>query len=273
MSLKNVLLPIASPERINSLLPGVARLAKTLHADLTLMRVVDPFREGGPKPVLQEMGLLKAQQFGIERCHIHIRTHSDLVASVADYAREQGIDAIVLPSQSSGVRSLFSRTWSLTKKLLDQSPCPVWLMNGSRDGDTPACDVSRILCAVSGRDLHVLKTAAEVSREMNAKLFVLHVIPEIHEGTLGYGFDDHVALSVENGLELLARLQADAGTDAQPIVHIGSVNSTVKSVAQALNIDLVVMGRQLSKGRSWKAGWQSRFASLPLPVNSQMLIV
>jgi hypothetical protein len=71
-------------------------------------------------------------------------------------------------------------------------------MGGSPDRSSWRRDIRRVLCAVSGRDLHVLKTAAEVSRDLNAKLFLLRVVPEIHEGTLAFGFDDHVALSVES---------------------------------------------------------------------------
>src|SRR3954467_2333014 len=65
MSLKNILFPIASPERVKTTLPGVAHMINTLRADLTLMRVVDPFREGGPKPALHELKLLKPEEHGL----------------------------------------------------------------------------------------------------------------------------------------------------------------------------------------------------------------
>ena len=221
MSLKNILFPIASPERVKTTLPGVAHMINTLRADLTLMRVVDPFREGGPKPALHELKLLKPEEHGLDRCRIHIHAHSDEAASIAQYAREQEMDAIFLPFQRAVLRAAFSRTWSLAKKLLVQSPCPVWLMNGSQNSDSPQAEIRRVLCSVSGRDLPVLKAAAEVSKALDARLFLLHVVPEIHEGALAFGFDDHVALSVENGLQLLARMQSDAGTEALPIVQVG----------------------------------------------------
>ncbi|MFL6465890.1 MAG: universal stress protein [Bryobacteraceae bacterium] len=274
MSLKNILFPIASPERVKTTLPGVAHMINTLRADLTLMRVVDPFREGGPKPALHELKLLKPEEHGLDRCRIHIHAHSDEAASIAQYAREQEMDAIFLPFQRAGLRAAFSRTWSLAKKLLVQSPCPVWLMGPSPSGDSSRQDIRRILCAVSGRDLHVLKAAAEVSRTLNARLFLLHVVPEVQEGTLAFGFDDHVALSVENGLELLARMQGDAGTEALPIVHAGSLWDSIHQMAQSLNVDLVVTGRKRSKvGPFGAAGWQGGFAPLLPLTASQMLMV
>lgn len=273
MLLKSILFPISSAERAQNALPGVARMAHTLRADLTLMRVIDPFREGGPKPASQERKLIKPEEHGLGRCRIHIHAHSDAAASIAHYAREQGINAIILPSQHTGLRAVFSRTWSLTRKLLAQSPCPVWLINGSRNSDSSQTEIRRVLCAVSGRDLSVLKAAAEVSKALNARLFVLHVIPELHEGTLARGFDDHVALSVENGLELLARMQEEAGTEVASVVQIGSLRETIGRVAQSLSVDLIVTGRQQPKTSPSWAPWHGGLAPALLRASSQMLIV
>jgi nucleotide-binding universal stress UspA family protein len=146
-------------------------------------------------------------------------------------------------------------------------------MGGAQARNSWQKDIRRVLCAVSGRDLHVLKTAAEVSRTLNAKLFLLHVIPEIYEGTLAFGFDDHVSLSVENGLELLARMQSDAGTEALPVVQAGSLSDSIQLITQLLNIDLVVMGRRPSKASRFLTKWKSQFAPvLPLTA-AQTLIV
>lgn len=113
----------------------------------------------------------------------------------------------------------------------------------------------------------------EVSRALHARLFLLHVVPEVQEGTLAFGFDDHVALSVENGLELLARMQGDAGTEALPVVHVGSLRDSIHQMTRSLNIDLVVTGREQSKVSPFGAGWPAGFAPvLPLTA-SQMLIV
>jgi nucleotide-binding universal stress UspA family protein len=273
MSLKSILFPISSPDCVRSVLPNLACMAHTLQADVTLMRVIDPFREGGPKPALHELKLIQPEEHGLDRCRMHIQAHSDAAASITQYAREQEVDAIVLPSPRTSWEAAFSRTWSLTKKLLAQSPCPVWLINDSQSSYSSQGEIRRVLCAVSGRDLFVLKAAAEVSRVWNAQLFLLHVIPEINDGTLAYGFDDHVALSVEKGLELLARLQEEAGTEAAPLVQIGSVKETIRRVAQSLNIDLIVTGRQQPKPNSFWTPWQSGFTPALFRAASQMLVV
>lgn len=273
MSLKSILFPIASPERVKAMLSGAAHIASMLRADVTLMRVIDPIREGGPKPASHEWNLLKPEEHGLGSCRIHIDACSDAAASIAQYAREQGVDAIFLPSQRVGLDTAFSRTWSLTKRLLVQSPCPVWLMDGSRCNNSSHTEIRRVLCAVSGRDSRVLKTAAEVSRTLNARLFLLHVVPEVHEGTLAFGFDDHVALSIENGCELLAQMQENAGTDATPIVHIGTLKETIERVAQSLNIDLIVTGRRQPKINFLGAAWPGGLAPALPRAASQMLIV
>lgn len=273
MSLKNILFPIASQERVKVMLSGAGHIASMLRADVTLMRVIDPIREGGPKPASHEWNLLKPEEHGLSSCRIHIGAHSDAATSIAQYAREQGVDAIFLPSQRMGLRAAFSHSWSLTKRLLVQSPCPVWLMDDSRFNSSSQTEIRRVLCAVSGNDLNVLKTAAEVSRTLNARLFLLHVVPEVHEGTLACGFDNHIALSVENGCELLARMQEDAGTEATSIVHIGSLRETIGRVAQSLNIDLIVTGRRRPKINSFWAAWPGGLAPALPRAASQMLII
>ena len=73
---------------------------------------------------------------------------------------------------------------------------------------------------------------------------MLHVVPEIHEGLLAYGFDEHVALSVENGMELLAGMQRTCGTNGQPIVEIGNKTQSISKVSRTLGADLVITGRR-----------------------------
>ena len=124
----------------------------------------------------------------------------------------------------------------------------------------------RILCAVSGRDHKVLETAALLTQQFGAELFVLHVVPEIHEGLLAYGFDEHVALSAKNGMELLAGMQRSCGTNGQAVVQIGSRGECISKTARSLRADLVITGRQSSA----EEGFFARLRRTIVPVTPKM---
>jgi len=190
---------------------------------------------------------------------LQVDSHSDPASSVASYARQGGTDAILLPPLQSVWQEFFSRTGSFLRRLIGQSPCPLWLMR-----ETPqTAPVRSILCAVTGQDIAALKTAASLSEKLKARLFVLHVIPEIHEGVLARGFDDHLALSTDHAVQMLNRMQQQVGSNGQIIVQTGGVRRNIRLTAERLRADLVVTGRTLLP--RWPALTFSQRDSRPAP--------
>lgn len=268
MSFSHLLFPVLSRAEGKDELKGVARLASSLAARLTLLRVVDPFREGGPRPAGEEAASMDTDAHGIDNNRFHIDSHSDPAASIVQFAAKQNIDGIVFPPQRYKWFPEVVRRKEMLRRLSGESKCPIWLMAGAEE--EPPKEIRRILCAVSGRDHKVLETAAALSERVGARLFVLHVVPEIHEGTLSYGFDQHVALSAENGLKLLAGMQRQCGTDGQPIVDIGDKNKCISKAARTLRAELVVTGRRhkLKAAPFWSFGRASSAVAPRVPCES-----
>ena len=93
MSMKHLLFPAASAAEGRE---GLGRAA--LAAKLTLLRVVDPFRDGGgPKPVREEAASMGAGRFGLSEPQVRVEAHSDLAAGIMKFAATEAVDAIVLP--------------------------------------------------------------------------------------------------------------------------------------------------------------------------------
>lgn len=269
MIFKHLLFPVLSPSEGKEELKGVAKLASNLAASLTLLRVVDPFREGGPRPTRQEAASLGANSCGLDVGRIHVQSHPDAAASIADFAAREKVDGIVFPRSRRRWVPAFFRRQEMLRRLSGQTDCPLWFMDDEEQRDRP---IRRVLCAVSGRDNKVLETAATISERMGARLFVLHVVPEIHEGLLAYGFDDHIALSAENGMKLLAALQRRCGTEGQPIVEIGDRERCITRAARTLRADLVITGRRKNtKARRWS--FNAAGSALAPRVPCQSLVV
>lgn len=130
------------------------------------------------------------------------------------------------PTQRSGLLGSLNRWQSLASRLFTHSRCPVWSVGEHPDSVKPRGPIQRILCAVSGRDSQVLSTAAELSRSLNARLFLLNVVLEISESTLAYVSVDRLAPTTREGMRMLAGMQE--GTYAQPIVEVGTLNGAIR---------------------------------------------
>lgn len=241
MKLKHILAPVYPSVEAGNSLRRISTIINELQAELTLVRLLDPFREGGPKPFAHNWNGIEPEQVGVERLQYQVHAHPDPIQGLASYALENKMDAIMMPHAPATV---FPKGLTLSKRLLLESPCPVWVLDGRGRSANVGQRVRKILCAVAGDDLEVVKFAAMLCDKLGARLFLLHVVPEISEGLLAYGLDDNVALTTAKGMELLADLQTRAGVNAQPIVEIGKTSAGIRRAAKALNADLVITARR-----------------------------
>lgn len=116
--------------------------------------------------------------------------------------------------------------------------------------------VRRILCAVGPGDASVLRMAADLSKRWSAELYVLHVVPEIHEGQLNGGFE-MAPLSESTGRAFLETLTLEASDQASPvqaktIVRTGQVKQAIEQEAIAVKADLLITGRKHAASETTK---------------------
>ena len=118
------------------------------------------------------------------------------------------------------------------------------------DADVAQGLFHNILCAVDlgAQSRKVLTWGAGIARELNARLHVVHVLPEREAGQARY-FDQDWRIALERSArEQLEELLAEVGVDAVVVLDDGDVPRVVRNVAGSIGADLVVIGRHAGAG-------------------------
>jgi len=257
-SLSKILLPVDFSER--SL--GAARYAKFLadhfRSEITLLHSVTPLPyefgalEGGGA-MLSEIYSDRAEQaeaqlqrflcaelagYNVKR----VLLEGDAAERIVDYAHEQKVDLIVMPTHGYGTFRRFI-LGSNTAKVLHDAECPVWTGVHLQDvpQDFPVA-IKSILCAIDlgPQTCRTLTWAAALQREFNASLKVIHALA---------CRDNPDAVAVERSIrEDVARFEKSAGAQAELLLETGDASTVVCDTADRVCADLLVIGRGSAAG-------------------------
>ncbi|MFN7992914.1 MAG: universal stress protein [Bryobacteraceae bacterium] len=263
-SLSKILLPVDFSER--SL--GAARYAKTLvehfHSELTLLHVLTPphyefgaLEVGGSMltelyanrgaQVEKELDSFMASELeGIESKRVVLE--GDPARQIVNYAHEEGIGLIVMPTHGYGPFRQFI-LGSITAKVLHDADCPVWTGVHLEEAPEKApIGLRRILCAVDlgPQTCKTLEWATHLQKEFDAHLTVLHVMACAQAS--GTGFESaREAMQQSARQELMRMLERfDAPTEVQ--IEPGDPPKLVCYTAESQNADLLVIGRGSAGG-------------------------
>jgi nucleotide-binding universal stress UspA family protein len=178
----------------------------------------------------------RARKSGIQ-CRVEVRAGFP-AEEILSFAREYAVDRIVMGTRSPGtLGKLF--VGSVAEEVLRKSPIPVSVIGPNAvDGAYRHYSVRRILCGVS----HVKPTspvvtfAAELAKQYNARLTLVHVIPE----------HGHTEVSRETEMEiehqLLAMIPSSLiNLDAEAIVTSGDPAMEILYRGRAPLADLIVL--------------------------------
>jgi nucleotide-binding universal stress UspA family protein len=257
-SLAKILLPVDFSER--SL--GAASYAKFLgnhfQSEITLLHSVTPLPyefgalEGGGA-MLNEMYNDRAAQAEdqlnqflcaeLAGCNVkRMLLEGDAAERIVEYAHEEKVDLIVMPTHGYGTFRRFI-LGSNTAKVLHDAECPVW--TGVHLQDAPQespVSIRSILCAIDlgPQTCRTLTWAAALQREFGARLQVIHAM----------------ACSDESGMralersvrEEIARLETSAHAKAELLLEAGDASKVVCDAAGRTGADLLVIGRGSAAG-------------------------
>ena len=263
-SLDKILLPVDFSER--SL--GAARYAKTLadhfHSELTLLHVLTPphyefgaLEVGGGMltelyanrgaQVLKELETFLADELkGVPARRVVLE--GDAARQIVDYAHEQKIGLIVMPTHGYGPFRQFI-LGSITAKVLHDADCPVW--TGVHLEEAPqeqSMAFRNIVCAIDlgPQSCKTLEWAIGIQKEFGARLTVVHATTCSKESDQGDGQWRHEMEQAAR--EDMARLQQRFGTQAELLVEPGDPPKVVCQTAGQQNADLLVIGRGSAGG-------------------------
>ena len=170
--------------------------------------------------------------------------HGDPAIKIAEYAQNNAVDLIMMPTHGFGVfRNLL--IGSVTAKVLHDAKCPVWTATHAEEQH--AKDGPRtVLLAVDGtsKTPELAQWAAEYSRGLGASLRILHVVPPL---------SDWLSLPSEREIQEQAREAARSKVEGQlksagigdipARIAVGPIVDTVTEEARQEGADLVIIGR------------------------------
>jgi nucleotide-binding universal stress UspA family protein len=222
----------------------VAVLANRFHS-----RVLTLHASGNPGVLDEPLIVGRVRRIiGAQRTR-HITRFGDPVEAIADTARDERADVIVMSTR--GV-SPFRRLWtrSVTAAVVGKIRCPVITCAAERTlGANRTIDT--VLCATAlGPDSsRVVQWAAQLARSVTADLAVVHSDARLQllPGRPGDAeYRSRIRRTVHNQLKRAAR---DAGADGADLWIEGDKPGTaIAQVAGQLAADLVVIGRSPGAG-------------------------
>jgi nucleotide-binding universal stress UspA family protein len=174
----------------------------------------------------------------------------DPARRIIEFAHEEHCDLISMPTHGHGpFRRLL--LGSVTAKVLHDADCPVWTGVHMEEPETHAAVLQRIVCAVDlgENSTKVLRWAAQIAAEFQAKLTLVHALDSLQPLTEGYQLSPEWRKLVIDLAETdMADLQLRAGTNVEAVFQEGEATKAVCQEARRLQADLLVLGRGSNKG-------------------------
>ena len=256
---QKILFPVDMSDSCTATAPFVEAIAKRYNAEVTLLHVLEmpsgliPDWYGGTVPVIDTTTIWQAeteaaQSYLTDRFQglkvQRVVVEGDAAQTIDDYAREHGIDLIMMPTHGYGIfRSLL--LGSVTAKVLHDTPCPVW--TGVHVEDTPAvsAEFATILCAVDRTEdsIPVMRFACRLAHDNQARLLLVHAVPGAEAGPEKYFDADLRAYLEQDAKKTISQLQEKVGVAAPLCLGAGEVSHVVRDSALGHSADLVVIGR------------------------------
>ena len=240
IAFRRILFPTDFSDHTRAAAPSVKAMAEHFRAEIVLLHV-NP--DGEDSRINLEQ--FAAQELAGSRVRQQAAS-GDAAEGIIRYALDNAVDLIMMPTRGhSPFRALL--LGSVATKVLEQAQCPVWTgVHAEELMAHPPSRWRRLLCAVddtNGKDLPVLRWAAELARLQEMDLLLVHVVAgaegmwtrETDGGMYAFLFD-----AARGRLE---KLQHDAGTSAEIRLVGGSLGPAVHQAAVEVQADLIVIGR------------------------------
>jgi nucleotide-binding universal stress UspA family protein len=195
----------------------------------------------------------KLESFLVDEFHgmpvMRMLLEGDPAIQIVRTAHDSGTDLIIMPTHGYGPfrRSIIG---SVTAKVLHDADCPVLTGVHMEQGPTKPTIFRNILCAVDfgPQSVPALTWAERLATELEAKLTVVHVLPPVNAQQAGYFYPEWRASVERSARKGIDELLAQAGAHADVMIDMGDVSKVVRSTAESIEADLVVIGRHVDSG-------------------------
>jgi nucleotide-binding universal stress UspA family protein len=262
LSIQKILVPIVFADSSWHVVQQAAWLARRFHAEVILLHVVTPLNypmgalESGDEITARDLHARIVQQAqadldqalrpeldGIAVTRLLVR--GDPAHEIVRTAGERNVDLIVMSTRGHGLFYRFL-LGSVTAKVLHESPCPIWTGAHLEDAQARELTIRRVLCSVNlnAHSRHTVTLAAEMAAAVDATLTLVHITAGVEVWGPGGSHVDPVWQEriVGFAAKEIAKLQQDAGTNAEVIIDSGNVPELLNRAAKRTEADVLVVG-------------------------------
>ena len=174
----------------------------------------------------------------------------DPATQIAETARKQGFDLIVMPTHAGAFRRTL--LGSTTAKVLNDADCPVLTTQHAESLSPRLLEHREWVCAIGlqADSERVLRFAHRMAESVHANLTLVHAV-QANEPNLPVQLDleerapSSKAKAARKGLE---KLQKAVGSDAQIRVATGRIKYVLTEAAHRLRADVLIIGRSPQSG-------------------------
>jgi nucleotide-binding universal stress UspA family protein len=256
---QKILFPIDMSDSCTATAPYVEAMARKYGADVTFLHVLEmpsgliPDWYGGAVPIVDTTAIWEAETEAAQTyltdkfkgLKVHrVIVEGDAAHVIDEYARENGIDLIMMPTHGYGLfRTLL--LGSVTAKVLHDTPCPVWTGVHVEDAPAVSPDFGTVMCAVDRTEDSVgtMRFACRLAHNNEANLYLVHAIPGAEVAPEKYFDTDLRQYLEQDARRTIGQLQQTAGVQAPLCLGAGEVSHVVRDSALGHSADLIVIGR------------------------------
>ena len=273
-SIQRILHPTDLEESGRAALTLAATLARQLWAKLHVLHVETPV--AGVAPAARTSAGAAAATSELARVSA---AHQDIPfvavarpgrvpsAAILEYADENGVDLIVMSARRLhlGFGHLLG---SVAREVIEGSDLPVLTVRGGELDAHPR--LARVLVPVdfSPATREALDLAAEIVRNVDGEVILLHVLPEPSHGSLPPRWAPWHSRQEAHAEAELRDLAATLAVRTSTLVRAGSAVDEIVRCAAAPDVDLVVIASHASEGHRMVGGSIAeevqRFAAAPV---------
>lgn len=265
LKLSKLILPVDFSSK-NAVVASHARvLSKQFGGEVILVHVMRPFQlavEGvdvpsavvvdwynDQKPLLEKQ-LEDFEQLYLKGCKVRrLLIEGEPASEIISLAEAEDADVILLPTHGYGAFRRFI-LGSVTAKILHDSSIPV--LTGAHievpEGEKEVIESINVAVDMGPQTGKLIAIAADLAKDLNAKLTVVHATPDEGEGVARYldpGWRMDIAKQIHTEIEGILE---QAGVKAAIELISGDPARVARHVAVQTKADLVVVGRHVDRG-------------------------
>ena len=266
-SLAKLLLPVDFSDRSVGAARYAIQVARYFESAITLMHVVGPVPPPPHDYPDLHMGSMPGDQSEDRRSRAEERLRGfvagefrdlkvnrvveegDPALQIIDFAHSGKFDLIIMPTHGYGpFRRLL--LGSVTAKVLHGADCPVWTNVHAENLPRVEVDLKHIVASVDlgPHAASVVQWAAWIAAAYEARLTIVHVV-SLDPRTEAYYFSPEWRGQLIRGAKAhIEKIQSAAGIRAELHLELGDVHTAVRSAAETLRADLLVIGRSPASG-------------------------